>query len=388
MMNYIPYGYHSVEQNDIDSVIEVLKSSRLTQGPVVEVFEACVSDYCQVEYAVAVCNATVALHLACKALDVGPRDRVWTSPNTFVASANCAIYCGAIIDFVDVCSDTYNLSVHALQEKLIDARKNGTLPKVVIPVHFAGQSCDMKAIKDLADEYGFGIIEDASHAIGARYKNKPVGSCQYSDITVFSFHPVKIITMGEGGVCLTNRSDLADRIKIHRSHGITRNASLMTKPPEGDWYYQQLFLGFNYRITDIQCALGVSQMQKLNDFVVKRHQRVKRYQHALMGLHLKLPTEREDCYSACHLYVIQILPHSNKSRKEVFDYLRSHNVGVNVHYIPVHLQPYYTQLGFQSGDFPIAEAYYNQAITLPLYPGLTETQQDYVVNKLREALDV
>lgn len=386
MMSAIPYGQHSLDQADLDAVLDVLNSDWLTQGPMIATFERVVAETCHAQYGVAVCNATAALHLACKALDVGPGDMVWTSPNTFVASANCALFCGASIDFVDICPDTYNMSPQALAEKLEHASRLGRLPKVVIPVHFAGQSCDMRAIKQLADRYGFKIIEDASHAIGAKYEGEPVGSCCYADITVFSFHPVKIITTAEGGMCLTNSQSLAEKIQQFRSHGMTRDANLMTKPSEGDWYYQQLSLGYNYRITDLQCALGVSQMQKLSHFVKLRHQWVGRYHTALRSLPLKLPTTHSNQYSAYHLYVVQVLPEHGVTRKHVFDFLRAHQVNVNVHYIPVHLQPYYTELGFNPGDYPIAERYYQHAITLPLYPDLTVAQHDYVVEQLTAAL--
>ena len=377
-MQLIPYGRQNISKADIDSVIEVLKSDWLTQGPTVERFEQEVAQYCGAAHGVAVMNATCALHLACLALGVGKDDRVWTSPNTFLASANCALYCGAEVDFVDICDKTYNMSVIALEEKLRKAKQANKLPKVVIPVHFSGQSCDMRSIKKLADEYGFKIIEDASHAIGGRYLNEPVGNGRYSDIIIFSFHPVKIMTTGEGGLALTHDKKLAAKIRLLRSHGMTRDETLMTQPSEGAWYYEQVDLGFNDRITDIQCALGLSQLKRVDEFVKKRHELAAIYTQNLKGLPLILPYQDPNTYSAFHLYVIQ-----TAERKAVFDHLKSANIGVNVHYIPVHLQPYYRQLGFKAGDFPVAEAYYQQTITLPLYYDLTPTQQNYVIESLK-----
>jgi len=372
MANFIPYGRQEISPEDLEAVKEVLCSDWLTQGPAVTAFESALKNYGHVNYAVACCNATAALHLACKALGVGPGDCVWTSPNTFTASANCARFCGAEIDFVDIDPDTYNLCVFELEKKLIQAQKNNQLPKVVIPVHFAGQSCDMATIKKLADQYGFKIIEDASHAIGGKYLGQPIGSCSYSDITVFSFHPVKIITTGEGGACLTNNGQLAETMSLLRAHGITRDPAKMLNPCEGAWYYEQVDLGFNYRITDMQCALGVSQIKRLNSYIDKRNEIAEQYQELLKELPLKLPMVKKDCLNAFHLYAIQVLPESGKTRKEVFDYLRANQIGVNVHYIPVHRQPYYENLGFKKGDFPVAEKYYENAISLPMYPGLTQ----------------
>ncbi len=381
-MKFIPYGRQTISEADIHNVIEVLKSDWLTQGPAIEHFEQAVAKYCGATHGVAVMNATCALHLACLALKVGAGDRVWTSPNTFLASANCARYCGANIDFVDICAKTYNMSVAALEEKLKKAKQANKLPKVVIPVHFAGQSCDMRGIKKLADKYGFKIIEDASHAIGGRYLNEPIGNCRYSDITIFSFHPVKIMTTGEGGLALTHDKKLADQMRLLRSHGMTRDEALMTHPSQGGWYHEQVDLGFNYRITDIQCALGLSQLKRVDEFVKKRHELAAIYTQNLKDLPLVLPYQDPHTYSAFHLYVIQ-----TTARKRVFDYLKNANIGVNVHYIPVHLQPYYRQLGFKERDFPVAEAYYHQAITLPLYTGLSLAEQDYVVTKLQEGLE-
>lgn len=382
-MSFIPYGRQNITDEDVEAVIKVLRSDWLTQGPAVSQFEHSVSDYCGATHAVAVSNGTAALHLACLALGLGAGDWLWTSPNTFVASANCALYCGAQVDFVDICPETYNISIEALKEKLLEAEKAGCLPKVVVPVHFAGQSCDMAEIKALSDKYGFKIIEDASHAIGGTYQQTKVGSCHYSDITVFSFHPVKVMTTAEGGMCTCNDDDLAQKLNVFRTHGITRDPALMTHEPEGGWYYQQLELGYNYRISDLQCALGVSQMGRLDNYVAKRNEIAKRYDELLSGLSLQLPIRRTDRLSAFHLYVIHVL---DQPRKAVFDALRSQNIGVNVHYIPVHLQPYYQKMGFQKGDFPTAEAYYSQAISLPMYPTLSIEQQAYVVNCVKEAL--
>jgi UDP-4-amino-4,6-dideoxy-N-acetyl-beta-L-altrosamine transaminase len=379
----IPYGRQSIDEADIDAVVASLRSAWLTQGPQVPAFEQAVAKYCQCTHAVAVSNATAALHLACLALDIGPADGVWTSPNTFVASANCARYCGAEVDFVDIDPDTLNMSVSALADKLAAASQAGRLPKAIIPVHFSGRSCDMKEIARLARQHGIHIIEDASHAIGASYAGRPLGCCEYSDITVFSFHPVKIITSGEGGMALTGNPEIAARLTRLRSHGISRDPSLMTRPPEGDWYYQQIELGFNYRMTDIQAALGLSQLAKLDPFVERRRLLAERYTKHLARLPLTLPIADES--SAWHLYVVQ-LPGSADCRQRIFDKMRAAGIGVNVHYIPVHLQPYYRSLGFNDGDFPTAEAYYRHALTLPLYPGLTDSEQDVVMQALETIL--
>lgn len=385
-MSFIPYGRQDINQEDIDAVVDVLKSDWLTQGPFVQSFEQAVLDFCGAKHAIAVCNATAALHIACKALGVGAGDNVWTSPNTFVASANCVLYCNAKVDFVDICPDTYNMSTDALRAKLEHAEKTGQLPKVVIPVHFSGQSCDMREIKQLADHYGFKIIEDASHAIGGQYQNKPIGCCEYADIAVFSFHPVKIITTGEGGMCVTNDPELAEKLALYRSHGITRDQTLMTKDCEGAWYYEQLELGFNYRITDLQCALGVSQMKRLVTSIKKRNEIAEIYIAELQALPLQLPGVKSDRLNAYHLYVVQVLEESGRPRKEVFDFLRSKNIGVNVHYMPVHLQPYYQKLGFKLGDYPHAEKYYSRAISLPMFPALKQDEQQFVVEQLVKVL--
>ena len=381
----IPYGHQNISQQDIDSVVEVLRSDWLTQGPMVERFETAIASFCDAKHAVASCNATAALHLSCLALGVGKGDYVWTSPNTFAASANCALYCNANIDFIDIDPQTYNISIDCLKNKLEQAAKINKLPKVVIPVHFAGQSCEMKAIKELADKYKFYIIEDASHAIGGKYCQQNIGCCKYSDITIFSFHPVKIITTGEGGMALTNDKTLYDKLKLFVSHGITRNPDLMQGEYQGPWYVEQISLGYNYRITDIQCALGLSQAHRINEFVAKRQELAARYNEALKELPIILPYQKEYNYSAFHLYVIALrLEELQKSRKQIFTELRKADIGVAVHYIPVHTHPYYQNLGFKWGDFPEAERYYQRTITLPLYPSLTQKDQDFVINKISE----
>ncbi|MDR3602244.1 MAG: UDP-4-amino-4,6-dideoxy-N-acetyl-beta-L-altrosamine transaminase [Desulfosporosinus sp.] len=386
-MKLIPYGRQDISKDDVLAVQETLNSDWLTQGPAIEQFERVVAEYCGVKYAVAVTSATAALHLGCLALDLGFSDVLWTTPNTFVASANCGRYCGAKVDFVDIDPLTYNMSVTALEEKLEIAKRSGELPNVLIPVHFSGQSCEMERIAELSKIYGFKIIEDASHALGGSYKDTKVGSCKYSELTVFSYHPVKIITTGEGGMILTNRRELYERLIRLRSHGITRDYDLMQGNSDGPWHYQQIELGYNYRMTDIQAALGVSQMLRLDKFVARRNRLAERYNKALKDLPLLLPWQRPEVYSAYHLYVIQLkLDELVKSRKAVFDELRGAGINVNVHYIPVHTQPYYQKLGFHEGDFPQAEKYYAGAITLPLYYGLTEEDQDYVLNKVREAV--
>ncbi len=383
----IPYGRQHISQEDIDAVVNVLTSDFLTQGPKVPAFEQAVARYCGANHAVAVNSATSALHIACLALGLGPGDWLWTSPITFVASANCGLYCGAQVDFVDIDPDTYNLSPDALARKLEQAEKSGRLPKVVVAVHLCGQSCDMAAIAALAQKYGFKVIEDASHAIGGRYRNRPVGDCTYSDITVFSFHPVKIITTAEGGMAVTNDATLAGQMEMLRSHGITRDPMQMTKEPDGAWYYQQIGLGFNYRMTDIQAALGLSQMAHIDAYVARRHAIASRYQALLAGLPVRLPLQDPHSYSALHLYVIRLqMEQIAVSHKQVFDSLRQQGIGVNLHYIPVYAQPYYQKLRSSYGAFPQAESYYAEAISLPMYYGLTDAQQDVVVEALKIAL--
>ncbi len=383
----IPYGKQDISQEDIDAVITVLKSDYLTQGPHVPLFEQRVANYCGAKHGVAVNSATSALHIACLALGLTAGDWLWTSPNTFVASANCGLYCGAQVDFVDIDPETYNMSTVALEKKLTKAKRENRLPKVVVPVHFAGQSCDMRAIHKLSQEYDFKVIEDASHAIGGRYLNQPIGGCQYSDITIFSFHPVKIITTAEGGLATTNQAYLAERMQLFRSHGVTRDPMLMRGVAEGGWSYQQVELGFNYRMTELQAALGVSQMQRLDDFVARRHELQKRYHEKLKELPIKFPHQSADCYSALHLYPIQlVLEKLTKTHAQVFDELRENGLGVNLHYIPVHTQPYYQDMGFKLGDFPEAECYYSRAISIPLYQGLSFEKQDQVVAILERVL--
>lgn len=382
----IPYGRQEISEADIRSVVEVLRSDFLTQGPSVPRFENAVAAYCGAQYAVAVNSATSALHIACLALGVGPGDWVWTSPITFVASANCALYCGAQLDFVDIDPRTYNLSVEHLTKKLAHAEKLGCLPKVIIPVHLCGQPCDMAGIHALGQRYGFKIIEDASHAIGGKYRDEPVGNCRYSNITVFSFHPVKIITTGEGGMALTNDTQLAKRMQLLRSHGITRDEADMTHTPDGPWYYQQIELGFNYRMTDLQAALGLSQLQRLDEFVTKRHAIARRYDELLADLPVVMPWRCSDSYSGLHLYVIRLkLSEIGNTHPKVFAAMRAANIGVNLHYTPVYRQPYYERLNFKQGHCPEAERYYAEAISLPMYPGLTETQQTEVVTALHRA---
>lgn len=383
----IPYGRQDITQRDIDAVVQVLRSDFLTQGPTVPSFETEVATRCEVEHAVAMNSATSVLHAACLALGVGEGDRVWTSPISFVASANCALYCGAQVDFVDIDPRSYNMSPDRLADKLSAAERDGTLPKVLIPVHLAGQSCEMAAIGDLASRYGVRIIEDASHAIGGRYRDAPVGNCRYSDITVFSFHPVKVITTAEGGVATTNDCGLAEAMARLRTHGITRDPNLMTHPPDGPWYYQQIELGFNYRMTDVQAALGISQIQRLEELVERRHALAARYDEMLASLPVTRPWQHPDTYSGLHLYVIRLtLDEIEVSHRTVFERLRAMEIGVNLHYIPIYRQPYYTEMGFKFSKFPQAETYYAEAISLPMFPTLTREQQDRVVRSVGEAV--
>lgn len=382
-MKTVPYARQDIDAADIQAVVATLTSDWLTQGPAIERFEQAVAAYCGVKYAVAVNSATSALHIACLAAGLGPGDSLWTSPNTFVASANCGLYCGAAVDFVDIDAATYNMSVERLAAKLA----GGKPPKVLIPVHFAGQSCEMAAIADLAKAHGITVVEDASHAVGGRYRGEKIGACRHAAMTVFSFHPVKIITTGEGGMVLTNREDLYRRLLLLRSHGITRDEQFMEGETDGPWYYQQIGLGYNYRITDIQAALGASQMARLDAFVARRQALARRYDAALAGLPLAVPWQHPDTYSAYHLYVIRLqLDRLAKTRREIFETLRASGIGVNLHYIPVHTQPYYRRLGFAPGDFPVAEAYYREAISIPMYAALSDDDQDIVIARLREAL--
>lgn len=386
-MQTIPYGRQDITQADIDAVVSVLQSEFLTQGPMVPKFEQAVASYCGATHALAVNSATSALHIACLALGLGKGDWLWTSPITFVASANCGLYCGAKVDFVDIDPKTYNMCPQALARKLEQAEREGCLPKVVVPVHLCGQPCDMQAIHALAQRYGFKIIEDASHAIGGKYKCETIGNCRYSDITVFSFHPVKIITTAEGGMVLTNSAELFNKMALLRSHGITRDPAQMTHESDGPWYYQQIELGFNYRMTELQAALGVSQMARLDQYVTRRHQLANRYDELLATLPVTTPWQHPDGYSGLHLYVICLqLDKLNLCHREVFDSLREKGIGVNLHYIPVHTQPYYQRMGFNLGDFPEAERYYAEAISLPLFPAMTDSDQDDVISAVQRSV--
>lgn len=388
-MQHIPYGRQDITQADIDAVVNVLRSDYLTQGPVVPMFEDAVASHCAANHALAVNSATSALHVACKALGLGPGDWLWTSPITFVASANCGLYCGAQVDFVDIDPRTYNLCAHALERKLERAEREGKLPKIVVPVHLCGQACDMQAIHGLAKRYGFKIVEDASHAIGGRYQGLPIGNCAFSDITVFSFHPVKIITTAEGGLCTTNSAELAHKMDRLRSHGITRDQALMTHAADGPWYYQQIDLGYNYRMTELQAALGLSQVKRLDAYVARRHELAGRYNDGLSSLPLTLPWQNPESYSSFHLYPIRLHLHKlQKTHRQVFESLRAMGIGVNLHYIPVYSHPYFKSMGFNAGDFPQAESYYSEAISLPLFSALTYSEQDRVMNAVRRCLDL
>lgn len=383
----IPYGRQDITQADIDAVIGVLQSDFLTQGPMVPRFEQQVAQHVGASHALAVNSATSALHIACLALGLGPGDRLWTSPITFVASANCGLYCGAQVDFVDIDPRSYNLCPLALERKLEQAKREDALPKVVVAVHLCGQPCDMQAIHALAQRYGFKVIEDASHAIGGKYQGEFIGNGKYSDITVFSFHPVKIITTAEGGMALTNDAELAKKMALLRSHGITRDAQQMTHESDGPWYYQQIDLGFNYRMTELQAALGVSQIERLDQYIARRHQLAARYNDLLGALRVTVPWQHADSYSGLHLYVIRLqLDKINKTHRQVFESLREQGIGVNLHYIPVHTQPYYAQMGFKPEDFPAAQDYYREAISIPMFQTMSDEQQDQVVAAIAKAL--
>lgn len=384
----IPYGKQDINQDDINAVIDVLSSDFITQGPVVPKFEQAIADYCQANYAVAVNSATSALHIACLALDIKQGDVVWTSPISFVASANCALYCGADVDFVDIDANTFNICPKALEQKLKQAKANKRLPKAIIVVHMAGVSCDLQVIAALTKPYEIKIIEDASHAIGAKYQDKPVGNCFYSDISIFSFHPVKIITSAEGGLATTNNAQLAEKMALYRSHGITREPEQLKQNTQETWYYEQQALGFNYRLTELQAALGLSQLNRLNEYVAKRHQLVTNYRNGLADLPISWQQVTDDNYPSYHLFIIRLTAQSPWSRKQVFDALRQAKIGVNVHYIPIHTQPYYQQLGFKEGDFVQAEQYYQACLSLPLYPQLTDEQQQYIINTIKALLTV
>ncbi len=381
--DFIPYSRQQIEQADVDAVVDILRSDFLTQGPAIERFERAFAERHEVAHAVALCNATAALHIACLAMGIGPDSQVWTSPNSFVASANCALYCGASVDFVDIDPASRNMSVERLTEKLGIAKAEGTLPDLVIPVDFSGMPCDLAEVRALADEYGFRILQDASHATGAQYQGKPVGG-QYADATVFSFHAVKIVTSAEGGMVTTQDAELARRIALLRSHGVTRDADLLEREPEGGWYYEQVDLGYNYRITDMQAALGASQLERIDTMQAERAARADRYDRILADLPLKLPKRFNDRSSAWHLYVVELTHEAKCDRATLFAAMREAGIGVNVHYIPIHTQPYYTRLGFERGDFPASEAYYDRAITIPLFPAMTDDEQDRVAQIIRE----
>jgi UDP-4-amino-4,6-dideoxy-N-acetyl-beta-L-altrosamine transaminase len=382
----IPYGRQSIDQSDIDAVVNVLRSDFLTQGREVPDFEHALCQYSGAKHSVAVNSATSALHIACVALELGSGDILWTSPITFVASANCALYCGASIDFVDIDPTTRNMSVASLRSKLVQAKSAGTLPKIVVAVHLTGLPCDMREISDLSDEFGFYVIEDASHAIGASYGNGKIGNCELSDISIFSFHPVKIVTSGEGGAALTNSDPLAEKMQLLRSHGITRDPSLMTENTDGPWYYEQVTLGWNYRMTDIHAALGNSQLKKIEGFLQSRRDLAATYDEKLQSLAAKSPSATADRESAWHLYVITL--DDPRNHREVFQKLRKRGIGVNLHYIPVHLQPFYRNFGFQKGDFPVAEDYYSRAISIPIFPSLTSEQQSQTIDALYSEIGV
>jgi UDP-4-amino-4,6-dideoxy-N-acetyl-beta-L-altrosamine transaminase len=382
--NIIPYGRQSISEADIQAVVDVLRSDFLTQGPVVPAFEEAVATYCRARHGVATSNATAALHTACLALGLGPGDTLWTSPITFVASANCGLYCGAQVDFVDIDPHNFNMSPAALEKKLIAAKLQGKLPKVVVPVHMCGQPCDMEAIHALSLKYGFKIIEDASHAIGAKYQGEPVGNCRYSDITVFSFHPVKIITTAEGGLAVTNQDALAQKMNLLRSHGISSTPTDMApRPADEIWNYQQIDLGFNYRMTEMQAALGLSQLQKLDEFVSYRQNIARYYDHALSGVEIQTPWQHPDALSSFHLYPIQVTANSGISQQALYKALTDAGVKVNLHYIPVYLQPYYARLGFKRGYCPHAEDYFKSSMSIPVYASMAEAQQHRVVNLIQ-----
>ena len=383
----IPYGKQHIDESDIEAVVSTLKSDWLTQGPAVPRFEKALTDYTHAAHAVAVNSATSALHLACLALDIKKGDTIWTSPNSFVASANCVIYCGASIDFVDIDLSTGNMCTKKLEEKLSLAKKQRCLPRALIPVHFAGQSCDMETISRLAKQYNFYVIEDASHAVGASYRDKPVGCCAYSDICVFSFHPVKIVTTIEGGAALTNSEAFAEKMRLARSHGVTSDPDKMTESPHGPWYYQQVTLGYNYRMNDVEAALGLSQLKKLDDYVARRNAIAKQYAAGFANEDFIQPLAvSEYCYSSYHLFCILATRLTESTHRQVIENLRARGVFAHVHYIPIHLQPFYTDLGFKKGDFPQAEDYYRQVITLPLFPSLTDNEVQFIIHTVKEVL--
>tara|TARA_A100001391_G_scaffold125291_1_gene85460 strand:+ start:6818 stop:7990 length:1173 start_codon:yes stop_codon:yes gene_type:complete len=382
----IPYGHQDISEDDINAVVGVMRSEWLTQGPMVPRFEKAMAEYSTAKYALAVNSATSALHISCMALDVGPGDWVWTSPNTFVASANCAEYCGAQVDFVDIDSQSYNMSVTKLATKLEQAQNENRLPKVVIAVHFAGQSCDMEAIHNLSKKYGFYIVEDASHAVGGTYQGRPIGNCQFSDVSIFSFHPVKIITTAEGGLALTNDPSLAEKMTLLRSHGVTRDQQQIEDSVDGPWHYKQITLGYNYRMTEIQAALGLSQMSRLDEYVAKRNEISKWYDQQLSDTLWITPAQESFQSSARHLYVVRLPDDMISQKLDIFNFLREKGVGVNVHYIPVHTQPYYREKNIDYGDLSASEKYYHSAISIPLYPTLDRDDQQYIISCLTDSL--
>jgi UDP-4-amino-4,6-dideoxy-N-acetyl-beta-L-altrosamine transaminase len=384
----IKYGKQDITTEDISAVVDVLKSDLLTQGPVVPQFEKAACDFTGAKNAIAVNSATSALHIACMALDLGPGDCLWTCPNTFVASSNCAVYCGASVDFVDMDADSYNISIEQLRNKLAIAEKNNSLPKILVPVHLSGQSCEMQEIKTLSEQYGFKIIEDGSHAIGGTYQDLPVGNCKYSDITVFSFHPVKIITTGEGGMALTNNADLANRMRQHRSHGVTSNPDEMSERPINEiWNYQQVCLGYNYRMTDIAASLGLNQIKRLNDIVCKRNKIADRYNKELSNMPLRIPWQHPATMSSYHLYIIRLdLDKIIKTQPQIHDELIKLGILVNLHYIPVYRQPFYEKMGFKAGYCPESESYHREALSIPMYPTLSSEEQDRVINTLKKVI--
>lgn len=383
----IPYSRQYIDQKDINNVIKVLKSPLITQGKIVPKFEEKISKQCGSKFALAANSATSALHLACMALEIKRGDIVWTVPNTFVASANCGLYCGAKVDFVDIDNETYNININKLAKKLELAKKKNKLPRVLIPVHFAGQPTEQDKIWRLSKKYKFKIIEDASHAIGGKYRDAKIGSCKFSDITIFSFHPVKIITTGEGGMALTNDSELAELMSQFRAHGITRNKKLMKRKDPELYHYEQINLGFNYRMSDIVAALGISQLSQLVPFVEKRNQIAKKYNELLIDLPLKLPTIKDECFSSFHLYVVRLMTEKcSITHRELFHSLRNKGIGVNLHYEPIHLHPYYANMGFKRGDYPESEKFSSEAISLPIYVSLSDSEQNQVVNHLYEII--
>ena len=384
-MAFIPYSRQAITQADIDAVTDVLRSDFLTQGPAIRAFEDAFAKRHAVAHAVALSNATAALHIACMALGVGKDSLVWTSPNSFVASANCALYCGARVDFVDIDPATRNMSTERLAEKLADADRAGALPDVVIPVDFSGLPCDYAEIRALADRYGFKVLQDASHATGASYQGEPVGS-SHVDASVFSFHAVKIVTSAEGGMVTTQDAGIAREVELLRSHGVTRDTDRMERESEGGWYYEQVELGYNYRITDVQAALGLSQLQRIDTMQAERQARADRYDRLLADLPLKLPARPADRVSAWHLYVIELAAGARCDRATLFGTLRDAQIGANMHYIPIHTHPYYERMGFERGDFPASVAYYENAVTIPLFPDMTDEEQDFVVKTIREAI--